>query len=86
MINNNYIKLDKIVLARWVDKALNQAPKKICIISRFKSTWIWLLDPKAMDERTKHNYLYTIVNQIKEERDDDYQSNQEEDGEMEWVE
>jgi hypothetical protein len=39
-----------------------------------------------MDERTWPNNLYIVVNQIKEEQNDDYQSNQKEDGEMEWVE
>jgi hypothetical protein len=85
MINRNYIKLDKISLARWVDKALDQALSRKNKISRFKNTRIWLLDPKAMNERIRPSSLYTIVNQIREDQDDDYQSNQEEDGEMEWA-
>jgi hypothetical protein len=31
-----------------------------------------MLDPKAMDEKTKHNNLYTLVNLNKQEQDDDY--------------
>jgi hypothetical protein len=60
---------------------LNTFKKKI--ISRFKSTRIWLLDPKAMDEIIGPNSLYIVMNQTKEEQNDDYQSNQKEDGDME---
>jgi hypothetical protein len=38
-----------------------------------------------MDERTWPNNLYIVMNQTREEQNDDYQSNQE-DGEMEWAE
>jgi hypothetical protein len=62
MINRNYIKLNNIFLARWVDKALHQALSRKNIILWFKSIWIWPLNPKAMDERTRLNNLYTIVN------------------------
>jgi hypothetical protein len=34
------------------------------------------LDPRPMDAKTRPNNLYTIVNQTKQEQDDDYQSNQ----------
>jgi isochorismate synthase EntC len=40
MINKNYIELNKIVLARWVDKTLNQTLARKNIISKFKSTRI----------------------------------------------
>ncbi len=43
------------------------------------------LDLKAMDERTRSSKLYIIVNQTKQKQDDEYQSDQEEDGEMEWA-
>jgi hypothetical protein len=62
MINRNYIERNKIVLARWVDKTLNQALSRKNIILRFKSIWICPLNPKAMDERTRPNNLYTKVN------------------------
>ncbi len=38
-----------------------------------------------MDERTRPSSLYTLMNQTRKDQDDDYQSNQEEDGEMEWA-
>jgi hypothetical protein len=68
-----------------VDKTLDQTLSRKNIISRFKSTRIWPLDLKAMDEITIPSRLYTILNQTKEEQNHDYQSNQEEDGEMEWA-
>jgi hypothetical protein len=51
MINRNYIETNN-VLVGWVDKALDQTLSRKNIISRFKSTRIWPLDPKPMDERT----------------------------------
>ncbi len=44
-----------------------------------------MLDPKAMDEIIGPNSLYIVMNQTKEEQNDDYQSNQKEDGDMEWA-
>jgi len=38
-----------------------------------------------MDDVTRSNSLYIILNQTKEEQDHDYQSNQYEDWEMEWA-
>ncbi len=38
-----------------------------------------------MDERTRSSKLYIIVNQTRQKQDDDYQSDLEEDGEMEWA-
>ncbi len=68
-----------------MNKALDQAFSRKNIISGFKNTGIWLLNPKAMDERTRPSSLYTLMNQTRKDQDDDYQSNQEEDGEMEWA-
>ncbi len=52
-------------------------------MSRFKGTWIWPLNPKAMEEETSLNTLYTLVNQTREEDDDDeYHSNEEEEDEQ----
>jgi len=62
MINRNYIELDKIILVGWVDKTLDQTFLRKNVISGFKSTRIWLLDPKVMDEIMKLSSLYTIVN------------------------
>jgi hypothetical protein len=85
MINKSYIEVDKIILEGWVDKTLDQNFWRKNIISGFKSKWIWPLDLKAMDEEIRPSSLYIVVNQIREEWNDDYQSNQEEDGEMEWL-
>jgi hypothetical protein len=38
-----------------------------------------------MDESTWPNSLNAIVNQTRKEQNVDYQSNQKEDGEMEWA-
>jgi hypothetical protein len=66
MVRKNYTKLDKITLARWVDKALDLALTRKNIISRFKGTGIWPLNLKAMDSKTSLNTLYTLQNQAKE--------------------
>jgi hypothetical protein len=46
MVTRNYIELDKITLARWVNKALNQTFTRKNII--FGSTRIWPFNPKAI--------------------------------------
>ncbi len=43
-------------------------------------------DLKSMDEKTRSSKLYIVVNQTRQKQDHDYQLDQEEDGEMEWVE
>jgi hypothetical protein len=62
MVRNNYRVPNKVTLARWVDRALDQALSKNNIRSRFKVTWIWQLNPMAMDEnqpcRNIHNTTY----------------------------
>ncbi len=62
MIKRNYVEPNKIVLAGWVDKAFNQTHLQKNIILGFKSIGIWPLNPKAMDEKTSPNNLYTLVN------------------------
>jgi len=42
----------------------------------FKGIRIWPFNLKAMHENINPNILYTLVNQIKEEDDDDYFSNE----------
>jgi hypothetical protein len=64
----------------WVDKDLDQAFTRKNIMSGFKSTRIWPLNPRAMEEKTNPSILYTLVNQTREKDDDDYHSN-EKDGE-----
>ncbi len=60
MVRRNYIEPNKIVLARWVDKALNLALTRQNIMLRFKGTRIWPLNPRAMDSKTSPNTLYTL--------------------------
>jgi hypothetical protein len=43
MVRKNYIKVDKITLVGWVNKALDQALTSKNIMSWFKSTRIWPL-------------------------------------------
>jgi hypothetical protein len=57
IFSRNYIKPDKIALAGWVDKILNHALIRKNIMSRFKGTWIWPLNPKAMEEKTSPSTL-----------------------------
>jgi hypothetical protein len=42
----------------------------------FKGTRIWPFKLKVMHENISLNILYTLVNQTKEEDDDDYLSNE----------
>jgi hypothetical protein len=49
MVRRNYIKPDKITLARWVNKTLDLALIRQNIMLRLKGTWIWPLNPRAMD-------------------------------------
>jgi hypothetical protein len=60
MVRNNHRKLNKATLINWVDKALIQLLSKKNIKSNLKATKVWPFNPKAMDERTKPNDLYTL--------------------------
>ncbi len=70
MIKNNYCKPDKITLASWVDKSLDQTLIKKNIMAKFKTTRIWLLNLNTMDEKTNPSSVYTIVNVTRDENDD----------------
>ncbi len=61
MVRSNHRKLNKATLINWVDKTLNQLLFKKNIKFNFKATKIWPFNPKAMDERTKPNDLYTLA-------------------------
>ncbi len=69
MVSRNYIEPNKITLARWVDKALDLTFKRKNIMLRFKGTWIWPFNPKAMDSKTGLSTMYTLQNQAKEEEE-----------------
>jgi hypothetical protein len=45
-------------------------------MSGFKGTRIWPFNPRPMDENINPNILYSLVNQTREEDDDDYHSNE----------
>ncbi len=49
-------------------------------------TRIWPFYPRAMDHKTSPNSFYTLQNQTKGKKDDGYHSNENDDGEMQWVE
>jgi hypothetical protein len=52
----------KITLTRWVDQALKQSLTKQNIKSSFKTTCIWLLNTKKMDNKTKPSKVYIATN------------------------
>lgn len=77
---NNYIKPNKETLANWVEKALNQSFIDKNILSRFKVTRIWPVNPTTMHENPSLNNLYTTDNTIannKQEENGDFTSNEE---------
>jgi hypothetical protein len=59
MFRNNHRKLYKVTLAGWVDITLNQLLSKQNIKVGFKTTRIWPLNPRAMDNRNRPDKLYT---------------------------
>jgi hypothetical protein len=69
MVRRNYIKLDKIALVGWVDKALDLAFTRKNIMSRFKGIGIWAFNPKAMDSKIGFSTIYTLQNLIREEKE-----------------
>ncbi len=40
MVRNNHLELDKVTLASWVNKTLNQSLSKQNILSGFRATWV----------------------------------------------
>jgi hypothetical protein len=61
MSKSNYMELDKITLARWVDQALDKSITKQNIKSGFKVTVIHPLNLRAMDSKIKPSNIYTMV-------------------------
>jgi hypothetical protein len=58
MVKNNHLKQDKVTLASWVDKTLDQSLSKKNILNAFKAIGVWPLNPKAMDDKTRPSSLY----------------------------
>jgi len=67
MVKRNYTKPNKITLTGWVDKALDLTLTRNNIMSRFKSTRIWPLNPRAMDSKTYLSTLYILQAREEEE-------------------
>jgi len=51
MFNRNYIELNKIALAGWVNKVLDQALIRKNIMLKFKGIRILPFNPRAMEEK-----------------------------------
>ncbi len=51
MSKSHHMKLDKTILAGWVDQAIDQSFTKKNIKARFKATSIWPFNPKGMDNK-----------------------------------
>ncbi len=62
MVRRNDAKLDKITLARWVDKVIDLVLTRKNIMLGFKGIGIWPLNPKAMDLKIGPSTLYTLQN------------------------
>jgi hypothetical protein len=73
MFRNNYRKPGKVTLVGWVDRALNQSLYKQNIKVGFKTTWIWPLNPRAMDNQSKPNELYIVESNLDISNDEDGQ-------------
>jgi hypothetical protein len=62
MANRNYIKPNKITLATWVDKALEQSPTNKTSNLDLRVCGIWLLNPKVMEHRIDLLDMHNINN------------------------
>jgi len=56
------VELDKITLVRWADEAIEQSFTKKNTRSRFRTTKMWPLNPKVMDNKTRPSKVYIVVN------------------------
>jgi hypothetical protein len=57
MVRNNYSEPNKVTLARWVNKALDQALSKNNIRSRFKVTLLWTDYKQVENYKTRQALL-----------------------------
>jgi len=73
MFRNNHRELDKVKLASWVDRTFNQLLSKQSIKVGFKTIGIWPLNPKAMDNWSRPNELYTAKSDLNISNDEDGQ-------------
>jgi hypothetical protein len=72
-MKNNYLELEKVTLATWVEKALQQSLKNENIKSRFKVFGIWPLDLITMVGKIGPSDVFTVAKE--EEHELSYHSN-----------
>jgi hypothetical protein len=74
MSKSNYMELDKLTLGGWVDQTLDKSIMKQNIRFGFKVINIYLLNPKAMDNKIGPSNIYTtIANEHQGEEKDSYE-------------
>ncbi len=61
MALNNYLEPNKVMLAKWVDKALLQSLKKEILKSGFKFCEIWSLNFTTMVGKFGPNEVFTAT-------------------------
>jgi hypothetical protein len=73
MFRNNHKELDKVTLACWVNRTFNQSFFKQNVKAMFKTTRIWFFNPRAMDNQSRPNELYTSKSNLDISNDEDGQ-------------
>jgi hypothetical protein len=64
MSRSNHQELGKITQTDWVDQALQQSLSTKNIKSKFRTTSIWPINPKAMDSNNRPLKVYIIATNI----------------------
>jgi hypothetical protein len=68
MARNNYLEPDKVMLAKWVDKALLQSLKKEIIKSGLKVCKIWSLNLTTMVGKFGPNEVFITTKKEEEKK------------------
>jgi hypothetical protein len=58
MVRNNHLEPNKVTLTGWVNKALDQSLSKQNVLSGLTATWVWPLNPRAMDAGESFNRVW----------------------------
>jgi len=61
MAKNNFLELDKIILAKWMDKALQQSLKKENIKFGFKVCKFWPLNSTSMATKFSPSEVFIAI-------------------------
>ncbi len=70
-----------------MDQALKQSLTKKNIKSRFKTTSVWPINPKAMDNKTRPSEVHTIATNINNAKsEEDYTTKEEAKNNQQWGE